>query len=271
MDISEKTDKAIESYVRRTLVRNCAVSISGTFPDYSTERLHRHPFHQVLMIHDGMTVLEDADAAQALFGIQCAIIPAGIAHRSVSIGGEIAYQSLYIRSNMLKCSTSSITIFPISSLGYECFKKLAGTQTVSQGKSIEMDIFKLLLKIILEDSSHAQSALRLPIPKSTLGSKVAAYIKKNYSGTIHLEDFRNISPLSTRQIARLFKNDCGITLFEYLRGYRLMTASLELSTGKKILETAYDCGYSSVSSFFADFRRYYGTTPSKFLKTSLRQ
>jgi AraC-like DNA-binding protein len=266
MDISEKSDREIETYVRRMLKNNSAVSISGSFPDYSTEHLHKHPFHQILMIHDGMSLLIDQISSQALFGRQCAIIPAGVLHRSVTIGGNITYQSLYIRSEIFKQKETSVTIFPISSLGYECFKRIGLSRKMAPDKNTEYGIFQLFIKILSEDSLKRNKSITLPVPQSVFGKKASEYIEINYGEKITLDDFKNISPLSTRQFSRLFKDDCGITIFSYLRGYRLMMASLKLSRGETILESAYSCGYQSISSFFADFKRYYGISPSRFFK-----
>jgi AraC-like DNA-binding protein len=270
MDISRKSDKEIERHIRRLLAFNSAATLSGTFTDYSTEKLHLHPFHQILMIRNGLTVLVDETSSQALFGVQCAVIPAGVSHRSVAIGGNISYQSLYIRKNAFRWKEKSVKIFPLGALGQECFKSLGSYGKISGGRNIESATFRLFLELVSSDcSSREQNAVRLPATRTETGDKIRSYIETNYGNHLSINDFRNVIPLSFRQISRLFKQDCGITVFEYLRSYRMMTASIKLAKGETILNTAYDCGYDSISSFFADFKRYYGITPSRFAKKTI--
>ena len=68
-----------------------------------------------------------------------------------------------------------------------------------------------------------------------------------------------------RHLSRLFKQDMKITLFEYLRLYRILMASLALcSRDEAITEIALDCGYESLSTFYRDFNMIYGVAPKSF-------
>ena len=56
-----------------------------------------------------------------------------------------------------------------------------------------------------------------------------------------------------------------ITLFEYVRLYRILMASLALcEPGKAITQIGLDCGYASLSSFYRDFNMVYGVPPKFF-------
>ncbi|MBI9078057.1 MAG: helix-turn-helix transcriptional regulator, partial [Desulfatibacillum sp.] len=72
-------------------------------------------------------------------------------------------------------------------------------------------------------------------------------------------------PYSGRHLSRLFKEEMQITLFEYLRLYRILMASLALcEPDRAITEIALDCGYESLSSFYRDFNTVYGAPPKSF-------
>jgi AraC-like DNA-binding protein len=264
MDISEKSDKELEIYLKRTLRKASAVTVKGVLSDYSTKELHRHSFHQLLLIKRGVSVLVDSSSSQGLFGLQCAFIPAGVSHRSVVVGNLVSYQSLYVRQNLFSCDEHEIRIFTMSVLCAELFNRLGTIRKIVQSDPVNDRVFELLLDIVLEDMKKKKLFIRLPSPRTDAGKRVVEFIERNYMKNISLVDFRNVIPLSTRQIARLFSEDCGMTIFEYLRAYRVMMSAVHLGGMKEILDTAYSCGYHSISSFYSDFKRITGMSPSQF-------
>ena len=265
-DIWEKSDAEIDLYVRNKLHYNAAVNISGTFSDFSTLELHSHPYHQMLVIPRGVSLLIDEESSQALFGAQCAIIPAGVRHRSVVVGSEITYHCLYIRKKEFVWSENTIKIFSMSALGRALYARIGLSDIVRYSDYTAKTMLDLLFRIVLEDIAQKGFSIKLPVPKTDAGAKIISFIEKSFRKDISLEDFKNVLPLSTRQMSRLFIADCGITIIEYLRVHRLLVSSIMLSSRKEILDTAFACGYRSISSFFADFKRYFGVSPSRFRK-----
>ena len=72
-----------------------------------------------------------------------------------------------------------------------------------------------------------------------------------------------------RHLSRLFKADLKITIFEYLRLYRILMASIEMHNPKRtVTEIALDCGYESLSSFYRDFNLIFAVTP-KFFRANI--
>jgi len=79
------------------------------------------------------------------------------------------------------------------------------------------------------------------------------------------KDFVSIASYSPRHISRLFQEDLGISVFEYLKLFRILIASIELDKkDKKIIDIALDSGYNSLSSFYTDFKSHYLMTPNEF-------
>jgi AraC-like DNA-binding protein len=265
MDISEKSNKEIEVYLKRNLRRMSAVTIKGILADYSSKELHRHSVHQMLMIPRGISLLVDDSSSQGLFGVQCALIPSGVRHRSVVVGHQVSYQSLYIPTSLFQWEEHEVRVFSMSALCCELFKRLGTVPAISRNDTVHEKALELFLDIVREDSGKKKFTLKLPSPRTDAGRRIVEYMERNYMNEITLDDFKNVMPLSTRQISRIFSEDCGITLFDYLRAYRMMISSVHLGNGtKEILDTAYECGYRSVSSFYSDFKRMYGISPSRF-------
>lgn len=66
-------------------------------------------------------------------------------------------------------------------------------------------------------------------------------------------------------VSRLFKEEQGIGLLEYIHRYRVERACVLLcQSSAPVSEIAAQCGYTSDASFIRVFRQYRGTTPGKF-------
>ncbi|MBB6732961.1 helix-turn-helix domain-containing protein [Cohnella zeiphila] len=77
--------------------------------------------------------------------------------------------------------------------------------------------------------------------------------------------------LTSAYVGKLFKDECGMTVTEYLNEVRLEQArKLLLMTDKTIAEIMDRCGYSNQSHFFRLFKGKFGSTPKEYrLKKSL--
>ena len=88
--------------------------------------------------------------------------------------------------------------------------------------------------------------------------------KQNTNGGLKITDSdlrnRNIDPA---RIRRWFKKNHGMTFQSYLRLHRMNTAFGRIKHGEKIIESAYDLGYDSLSGFAESFKKTTGFAPSK--------
>lgn len=72
-------------------------------------------------------------------------------------------------------------------------------------------------------------------------------------------------------VSRIFKEEQGINLLEYINRYRVEQAGRLLQeTDMAISEIAAHCGYTSDASFIRVFRQYRGITPGKFREEARR-
>ena len=76
------------------------------------------------------------------------------------------------------------------------------------------------------------------------------------------QDIRS-SGIDPNRLRRWFKQNHGMTFQAYLRSLRLGTAFGHLASGQKVISTAYDSGYDSLSGFTHSFKKTIGMTPSK--------
>ena len=93
------------------------------------------------------------------------------------------------------------------------------------------------------------------------------YIEKNRTEDIRLSELARASLFSPWYSYRLFREYTGPTPTEYIRKYRLTQASRRLRTGKvKVIDAAYDAGFSNADTFTRAFYREFGLNPGDYMK-----
>ena len=98
---------------------------------------------------------------------------------------------------------------------------------------------------------------------------VISYIDKNYQNPIMLDDIAKALDCNKSYMCTLFKNDCGITINDYLNSVRIHKAAEYLTYTDK--EISYICslvGFRNVSHFNRTFKQYQSVPPSWFKRFS---
>ena len=244
-----------------------ALTLSGRLKTESTRKLHSHGYHQVLTIWDGISLLVDRSRKQPLFGRMMAFIPADLPHRSIVIGDGAGYKSLYLVPGMFDFGDTKISIFDVSTLGAVLFERIKIQHARDMDSGLNLECLDLLLKVLREDMARPASLVRLPEPSLLQNREVVDFIERNYRRHLTMADFTFKFPYSGRHLTRIFKHDLKITIFEYLRLYRVLMASIELNDpARSITDIAFDSGYDSISSFYRDFNMVFAVTPKAFRK-----
>ncbi len=241
-----------------------AFILEGSLRENSTEKLHYHACHQLLRIRTGITLFVDEERKQPLFSNMTALIPAGAAHRSLVMGDAVHYKSIYLKRSLLNVDGNRVIIFDMSDLGVALFDRL---EERGFDEDLNHQCFHLLLKLLEGELSRPSTLTRIPLPRNPENRKIISYMEKNFASALRLSDFTGVLNYSERHISRIFKEDLGISLFEYLRLYRIFRASLmlcETEPYRSVTEIAYSCGYDSLSSFYKDFRDIFSLTPREF-------
>ena len=93
------------------------------------------------------------------------------------------------------------------------------------------------------------------------------YIAQNLSSDMNLSDFARVSLYSPWYSYRLFRETLGLTPADYIRKLRLSRAANRLREGKsRVIDVAFDLGFSNVDTFTRAFFREYGLNPSDYAR-----
>lgn len=101
--------------------------------------------------------------------------------------------------------------------------------------------------------------------KSSIVSHIKKYIDDRYHEQIFLNDIANMLDLSSKYIGKIFKDNTGLTITDYIHNLRITEAcELIKSTDKKFTLIAYDIGYRDVNYFSHMFKLRTGYTPREY-------
>lgn len=246
-----------------------AFTLEGQLKKNSTKELHLHENHQILRCRSGISLLLDEHRQVPLFHRMTAFIPARCPHRSIVLGRQVEYKSLYIHPSLFSVNCNGIRVFDMSELGIALLGRIDCTFFAGQEErgdsSLQRDCLRLFLRILRQDLEHPAPLACLPVASSPQNRTIISYIEKQYAEKIELQDFGRLLPCTLRHISRTFKAELNISIFDYLRIYRILQASIQLqTTDATITEIAFACGYNSISSFFKDFNLIFSVTPRQF-------
>ncbi len=97
---------------------------------------------------------------------------------------------------------------------------------------------------------------------------MARYINEHALEPISADDVARAARLHPNYAMALFKRAVGLTIKQSIIRHRLDTAqSMLIASDVSISEIAFDCGFGSISSFYAAFEKRFGGSPQQFRKS----
>lgn len=104
------------------------------------------------------------------------------------------------------------------------------------------------------------------VPENTrtlIARDIKRFIASEYAGNLSLSRIAERYGYSGDYTIKLFKSEFGITPYQYLIKKRLAQAEhLLLTTSDSVEEISRKVGYNDFSTFYRDFRKKYGMSPS---------
>ena len=91
------------------------------------------------------------------------------------------------------------------------------------------------------------------------------YIEKNYCLRVTLSDIAKAISVNSSYLSRLFKNDTGINIMDYLIKIRIEKSAWLMREGNLTLKNIADqVGIPNYNHFFKLFKKYYNVTPGEY-------
>lgn len=125
----------------------------------------------------------------------------------------------------------------------------------------------LLLELIGNYIAQTQRQLQLAEEsrQSQIVSRARAYIKDHFAEGIALNQVAKASYTSIRNLCRIFKQETGVSVVDFIHEVRIRHASTRLlSSGMQCAEIASECGFGSVQQFNRVFRKLRASSPAQW-------
>lgn len=128
---------------------------------------------------------------------------------------------------------------------------------------IKLKIEEIILHTFRLDNNSFLSYLNCIISNSQ--DRIGFILESNIDLIQTIDDMCNITRLTQNTLRRHIKKQYNLTPKVWLDKKRLEKAVLLLeNTNKSITEISTECGYSTVSWFISQFKKYYNQTPKEF-------
>lgn len=99
----------------------------------------------------------------------------------------------------------------------------------------------------------------------TLSRQAIDILLASYKESLVLDDIAKQLFVSTFQLCRIFKQETGFTVMEYLTYVRLREAMRLLdSTNDSITDISFLAGFNNINHFIRTFKQHLGTTPKQY-------
>lgn len=160
----------------------------------------------------------------------------------------------------LSGALSSFILLPDMESERDVFIRMSNIFTSAEGfyKAQVSAIFKLILLKIIETADENALPARMV-------EELDNYIRENIADEISNTEIGAIFGYHPFYVSRMLKERKGITLRQYIIGYRLKRAKklLEL-TDRSASEIAEECGFTDASYFAKTFKSAFGITPKEY-------
>lgn len=180
---------------------------------------------------------------------------------NIDIPGDIAV--LGVDNDNLLCNISDPSLssieLDVENGGYEVGKLLH--QFIEKKITAPVDVIIKPVRIVARGSTE-----RFAVSDKYIG-QVLDYIDENYRNPLSVDDLIRIIPYSRRVLEKKFKDETGMSVYQYIQQQRIdKFASLLIATHLPLVEAAANAGFTDYKNISRIFVKMKGMTPLQYRK-----
>ncbi|AXF14028.1 AraC family transcriptional regulator [Paraburkholderia caledonica] len=220
---------------------------------------HTHAWAQVAYASRGVLRVATTGTTWMVPPSRAIWVPPHVTHEVVAV--EDAFlRTLYITESTVPAGLDAPRVVEVSNLLREVIAAL-DTPGISPARE------QLLGALAIDELTRSEPLpLSVPMPnEKRLRALCEAVIADPTPGE-SLEQWAASVGASTRTIARLFRQELGVSFSQWRQQAILARAIPLLSQGRPLSHVAQELGYQSQSAFSAMFRRAFGESPRAFIE-----
>lgn len=170
----------------------------------------------------------------------------------------VPYKKISLTPASINCFSQLFHLF------YQQRKIVESLNELSSAPILKAYTTTLLIEIYEQfkcfNVSHSAQTEHAPITE-----KIIKYINEHYSENITLDSFENKFFVSKYYICRLFHENMGVSVIEYLQYKRIIEAQKLLDDiDRPIMDICFDCGFNNIQHFYRVFKKISQLTPNQY-------
>lgn len=225
---------------------------------------HMHAWAQLAYGSRGVMRLAVEGATWMVPPSRAIWVPPRVPHEVVIV--EDAYlRTLYIDESVIPAGLDSCRVVEMSGLLREVIAAL-------DAEDLDARRERLLGALALDEIVRSEPLpLSIPMPTEKRLRALCEALLADPGNADSLEYWAASVGASTRTIARLFRQELGMSFSQWRQQAVLARAIPLLTRGRALSQIAHELGYQSQSAFSAMFRRAFGESPRAFMMRDTEQ
>jgi len=250
-------------------------------PETNVFKLHTHDAFEIYLFINGDAIINIEDRFFKLEPFDLFFIHPGRFHRVILNSGNpyerkvIRFEYSFIRSvdpddlliNMLT-NLSVIRNKDLKSANihhtYERINEIFDYKEKIREIAVKGIIIELLIKISESENSVGLAESENPNDKKV--SEIIDFINENLSSNLSLDVISKKFFISKYYLSRIFKENIGSSLGDFILKKRLIYAKRLIVGGTTPMSASFQSGFTDYSSFYKSYKKYFGFSPSATTK-----
>ncbi|WP_212823635.1 helix-turn-helix domain-containing protein [Catellatospora sp. TT07R-123] len=220
---------------------------------------HTHAEHQLTWAATGVLTVHADGRSWVLPSSLALWMPAGMPHAIVSATGGTMY-GLYLPAATCPVDWAAPTVVAVDDLLRSLSVHLGRSDLTPQARARAEAVFYDVLRPV------SVTTVAVPMPADDRALRVADALLADPADNRPLHAHARVAGASSRTLARLFRDETGLSFAEWRAQARLRAALALLAAGQPVTAVAGRVGFANASAFVAMFRQRTGTTPGAYFK-----
>lgn len=235
------------------------------WPSGGTSPVQSHTQGHLVYAASGVLTVHTERGTSIVPANRVAWTPAEFTHHHRA-HGDTDMRIVFLTPSLARLVQDRPAVFLASGLAREVLLALTGPHNYDDSApAYSRSARARLLRVLVDELREAdEQPLQLPEPRDDRLQAITRMLNETPADNATLAEFGRAIGASTRTLSRLFRDELGMTFYEWRTQLRIYHALVLLAEGHDATHTAHACGWANPSSFIAAFTNIIGTTPGRY-------
>ncbi|MGH3293615.1 MAG: AraC family transcriptional regulator [Trebonia sp.] len=242
------------------------------WPSGGTSQAQSHPRGHLVYAARGVLSVHTERGTSIVPANRVAWTPAGFTHHHRA-HGHTEMRIEFLPASLARLLPGHPAVFTASGLAREILLTLTGPRNWDRpardydrpARDWDRSARARLRRVLADELREApEQPLQLPEPHDDRLQAVARRLYEQPADNTSLAELGQATGASARTLSRLFRNELGMTFYQWRTQLRIYHALVLLADGHDATRVAHACGWANPSSFIVAFTSIIGTTPGRY-------